>query len=136
MTDNVILNKSASIRRCLARIRDEYAPGKKAFLASFTVQDAVVLNLQRACEQSIDLASYLVREKRLGVPQSRKEEFQLLEKAGLLPMSLSQSLQAMVGYRNIAVHEYQSLSLEITVNIVEHHLQDFEDFVGLVLSVV
>lgn len=135
MTQNVIINKCNSIMRCLKRIREDYQ-NKEQFLSSFTLQDAVTLNLQRACEQSIDLAAYLGRLKGLGVPQSSKEEFLLLEQAGIISKQLSGNLQGMVGYRNIAVHEYQKLSLPITLNILDNHLQDFEHFVKAALGVL
>jgi uncharacterized protein YutE (UPF0331/DUF86 family) len=41
---------------------------------------------------------------------------------------LAQSMKHMVGFRNIAVHEYQSLQLPITVNIIEQHLDEFLAF--------
>ena len=31
----------------------------------------------------------------------------------------------MVGFRNIAVHDYQTLQMAITVNIITRHLDDF-----------
>ena len=30
----------------------------------------------------------------------------------------------MVGYRNVAVHDYQPLQLPITIAVIEHHLDD------------
>ena len=51
--DEVLLAKAASIERCLARIRDEYA-GTATSLSNITKQDAIVLNVQRACEAAID----------------------------------------------------------------------------------
>ena len=44
-------------------------------------------------------------------------------------------MQGMVGFRNIAVHDYQNLNLEIVVAIVEKHLGDFEDFIREVFEV-
>lgn len=34
-------------------------------------------------------------------------------------------LKRMVGFRNIAVHDYQSLHLPIVVSIITRHLNDF-----------
>ena len=42
-----------------------------------------------------------------------------------LNRSWLQALQRMVGFRNIAVHDYQSLQLPITVAIIEKHLDEF-----------
>jgi hypothetical protein len=48
MADDVILNKAASIERCLRRIAEEYPGDRQNLAANQTKQDASVLNLQRA----------------------------------------------------------------------------------------
>lgn len=70
-------------------------------------QDSIVLNLQRACEASIDFAMHIVRVQRLGLPQDARDAFTLMERAGLLVPELAGHMRAMVGFRNIAVHQYQ-----------------------------
>jgi uncharacterized protein YutE (UPF0331/DUF86 family) len=57
MIDNVILNKIAVITRCLQRIEEEYQYDEDR-LQNYTIQDAIVLNLQRACQATIDLAMH------------------------------------------------------------------------------
>ena len=47
--NDVILNKRATVERCIARIREEYAD-EATLRGSFTKQDSVILNLQRACD--------------------------------------------------------------------------------------
>ena len=56
---DVALNKIQSIQRCVQRAREEYAADPDSFDTNFTRQDAAVLNVLRACEQSIDLAFLL-----------------------------------------------------------------------------
>jgi len=46
---------------------------------------------------------------------------------------LAEAMKKMVGYRNVAVHDYQSLLLPITVNIITHHLDEFLQFTATVL---
>lgn len=68
MADDVIRNKAASIERCLLRIVEEYGGDQQNLIANQTKQDANILNLQRACETSIDLAMYVISRRRLGLP--------------------------------------------------------------------
>jgi len=128
MADDVVLNKAGIIERCLARVREVHAGDDANLLSDPTRQDSIVLNLQRACEASIDLAMHLVRKKRLGLPQETREAFQLLEEAGLLPPELARAMRAMVGFRSVAVHSYRELDLEIVRSIVRERLGDFEAF--------
>lgn len=125
MVDEVLLNKAASIERCVARAREEYAANPDGFASDFTRQDAAILNIQRACEAALDMGQHLIRRERLGVPQSARDVFHLLDRGGWIDTDLAGSLQRMVGFRNIAVHEYQALQLPITVAIITRHLDDF-----------
>ncbi|RMH11086.1 MAG: DUF86 domain-containing protein, partial [Gammaproteobacteria bacterium] len=111
--DEVVLAKVSIIERCLARIEEEYRGHEDTLATNLTRQDSIVLNLQRACEAAIDLAMHKVRVHRLGIPQQSREVFRLLQQAGLLPTDIAESMQRMVGFRNIAVHNYRQLDIVI-----------------------
>jgi len=128
MVDDVLLNKVAIIERCLARLEQEYLGHEDELDTNLTRQDSIILNLQRCCEAAIDLAMHGVRVRRLGLPQESREAFTLLHDAGLIDETLMQRMQAMVGFRNIAVHNYQKLSLEIVRSILSENLDDFRQF--------
>lgn len=83
MADDVLLNKAASIERCLKRIDEEYRGHEPEFETNQTRQDALVLNLLRACETAIDAAMHLVRVRKLGLPQESRDAFNMLGKAGV-----------------------------------------------------
>jgi uncharacterized protein YutE (UPF0331/DUF86 family) len=133
--DDVVINKLATIERCLSRIKEVYQQAGDDFLSDYTCQDSIILNLQRACEASIDLANYITKLKNLGIPQSSRNSFELLQKAGLLPLEISDNLKKIVGLRNIAVHDYQELNLEIVKYVVENHLVDFQRFGQVIKSI-
>jgi Uncharacterized conserved protein len=133
MTDDVILNKAAIIERCVKRVRDLYADDDANLFEDITRQDAIVLNLQRSCEAAIDLAMHLVRRRRLGVPQESREAFSLLAEAGALDPPLAATLARMVGFRNLAVHEYQALQMPIVRAIIREQLADLLEFAAVAL---
>ena len=125
MVDDLLINKAASIERCVARARQEYARDPASFATDFTRQDAAILNIQRACEAALDMGQHLVRRDKLGLPQSARDVFTLLALGGWIDAALADSLKRMVGFRNIAVHDYQALQLPITVSIITTHLDEF-----------
>jgi uncharacterized protein YutE (UPF0331/DUF86 family) len=125
MSDDVLLNKAAVIERCVARAREEYARDPATFATDFTRQDAAILNIQRACEAALDMGQHLIRREKLGIPQSARDVFALLAQGGWIDTALADSLKRMVGFRNIAVHDYQALQLPITVSIITRHLDEF-----------
>jgi len=128
MTDDVLLNKAATIERCVRRAREEYAADPAGFADNFTRQDAAILNIQRACEAALDMGQHLIRRERLGLPQSARDVFALLARGNWISPELAEQLKRMVGFRNIAVHDYESLQLPITVRIIETHLDEFLDY--------
>lgn len=135
MADDVVLNKAAGIERCLLRIIEEYGGDRQNLLTNQTKQDAVILNLQRACETSIDLSMYVISRRRLGLPQESRDAFALLQTAKILPADLATRMQHMVGFRNVAVHEYTRLNLDIVTTIITKHLDDFRRFSSAIVKV-
>ena len=134
MVDDVILNKAAVIERCVARVREEYGDDEDNLLANITRQDSIILNLQRACEAAIDLAMHVVRVRRCGIPQETRESFEMLRDAGLLHADLAARMARMVGFRNVAVHDYRKLDLQIVKSIVTDRLGDFLAFAKAIVS--
>ena len=126
LPDDVLLNKAAIIERCIRRIKEEYAAAPQ--LDNPTHADALTLNIERACQAAIDMAMHLVAQQHLGVPQSSAEVFDLLAKASLITPKLCQSLRAMTGFRNVAIHEYQELDMDILHYIANDGFNDLSRF--------
>jgi len=124
---DIVLNKVATIKRGLSRIDEEYTD-EHSFKNCFTKQDSVVLNIQRACEASIDLANHLIKKNNLGIPQSSRDSFDLIAREKIISQHTADNLKKMVGLRNIAVHDYQSLNIEILIAVIQKHLTDFDDY--------
>lgn len=133
MVDDVVVNKAATIERCLDRVREEFGDDGRELETDQRRQDALVLNLLRACETAIDLAMHAVRVRGLGAPQSSRDAFVKLVDDGLLEPALGDDLQRMVGFRNIAVHRYQDLDLDVLRSIVRQQLGGFGAFVEALL---
>jgi len=131
--DDVVLAKAEIIERCVRRVREVHAGDAAAFRSDLIRQESVLLNLQRASEAAIDLAMHLVRVDRLGIPKESRGAFDLLEQAGVLSGALASRLRAMVGFRNVAVHEYRRLDLAMVESIVESRLDDLLGFAAMAL---
>jgi uncharacterized protein YutE (UPF0331/DUF86 family) len=128
MGDDVLINKAATIERCVARAREEFAADPAGFATNFTRQDAAILNVQRACEAALDMGMHIIRRERLGMTQSARDTFSLLEHAHWITAPVAEHMRRMVGFRNVAVHDYQALQLPIILNILTQHLDEFLEF--------
>jgi uncharacterized protein YutE (UPF0331/DUF86 family) len=109
--DNISLNKAAIIERCIRRMQYEY--NADSTLKNPTHLDALILNIERACQAAIDMAMLRVAKEHLGMPQSSSESFKLLQQAGQLDSVLASRLAGMTGFRNIAIHQYQDIDPDI-----------------------
>lgn len=103
-------------------------------MKNFTIQDSIILNLQRACEAAIDLGMHIIAVKKLGVPQASRDAFIILKEQEIIDEENCKMMTAMIGFRNIAVHDYQKLNLAILEKIIENHLGDFEKYYGKILE--
>ncbi len=124
--DAVSLNKAAIIERCIRRMREEYAADPE--LENYTHLDALILNIERACQATIDLAMHRVAQSHLGIPQSSADAFSLLQKAEIINPDLASRMSKMAGFRNIAIHQYQDLETEVIHHIMQHGIQDIIAF--------
>lgn len=115
--------KIAVIDRCLARIAEVRGERRKDLLP-IDVEDIASLNLQRAIQAAIDLANHVASSEAYGTPDSTAGVFTLLQQKGVIDAELAGRLRRMVGFRNIAVHEYQTVDPAILEAILERHLGD------------
>ena len=130
---DVVLAKVAAIDRCLARIAD--VRGERGTgLLPVDVEDIIAVNLQRAVQASLDLAAHVVATEGLGLPTDLADTFTLLEKNGYVGAELAGRLRKMVGFRNIAVHQYERLDPAIVESIVTKHLADLTDLCRAILT--
>jgi uncharacterized protein YutE (UPF0331/DUF86 family) len=132
MPDNVIVGKADILERCIARAREELA-ASVSFDTDYTRQDAAILNVERACEASIDIMNRIVRLRGLGAPASTRDGFDRLVRAAVIEQSLADRLMRMVGFRNLAVHQYQKLDIIIVRAVIEKSLDDLLEFSALAL---
>ena len=128
--DDTLLNKAAIIERCVRRIKEEYQMCPK--LDNYTHVDALILNIERACQAAIDMANHIIALNHLGIPQSSANSFELLAQASIINVELLKSMKAMTGFRNIAVHEYQEVKTDILEYIAK---EGFKDFISLCFAI-
>jgi len=128
MTDSALVEKKlAFIETCVRELRELARPE----VIDEDIREArfVEHTLQLAIQAALDVASHLVSARRLGEPETIRALFDLLRRAGIIDAQLAESLYAMAGFRNILVHGYQEVDIDIVRDILRHHLNDLLDFV-------
>ena len=132
--NEVLAQKVTSLQRCVARAREARAQAGADFRTSYNLQDAAILNVIRACDTAIDLANMLIRRRLLGIPNESRESFGILSREKAIPVELGERLQKMVGFRNIAVHQYRDVDMDILETVISRHLDDLLTFAQTILA--
>jgi uncharacterized protein YutE (UPF0331/DUF86 family) len=130
---DAIAQKAVRLERCVARAREELNAATD-FRHDHTRQDAAILNVQRACELTIDMGNMVIAHQAWGLPQGAREMFTILARQGLIDDALASALHNMVGFRNVAVHEYDVLDLGIAERVIRHELDALLQFAGLLIQ--
>lgn len=120
--DDIMFAKAAVIERSLRRVLEIYRadPG----LTDLMHLDALTLNVTRACQAAIDLAMHVVAAKHLGMPHSQADAFRLLADGEALERNLSERMIGMCGFRNVLVHQYQELEVDLLQQVATERWQD------------
>jgi uncharacterized protein YutE (UPF0331/DUF86 family) len=134
MDRQVIERKLEVLRRCMLRLRDRRPASVAELAASPDLQDVLVLNLSRAVQVSVDIGAHLLSRSQQPVPATMGETFARLADAAVIDAELAERLRRAVGFRNIAVHNYEAIDWAIVHALAGEPLQDFERFAGAVLA--
>ena len=132
--NDVLIAKKSSLERCVAQVaRYRALQTGIPFEQDILLQDAISMNIQRACELAIDMANILIRSRKLGIPQSSRESFEILARERLISTDLATKMMNMVGFRNVLVHRYQDLDPAILLSVIQSGLFDLIDFAQVAL---
>ncbi len=124
----IVERKLDSLQRCLERVRSKTPKDIADLLHDLDLQDVLVLNLSRAVQVCVDIATHILTERNQPPPETMGKAFDLLAQDGFLDDALAQRLKKSVGFRNLAVHNYDAINWVIVHAIATKHLADFEDF--------
>jgi len=126
--NDIILSKIASIKNCIKRIEETTKLKPESLDNNFDVQDVFVLNLQRAIQATFDITNIIIKEYNLDLPVNYKSGFEILARFNFIDQNIKEKMIKMAGFRNIAVHNYEKINIEILKSILINNLNDFEEF--------
>ena len=133
MDREVIEQKLESLRRCLQRIKEKCPPSADILARDLDAQDILALNLSRAVQLCVDIGAHIVAGKNVPPPATMGQTFDVLAELGIISEELALRMKNAVGFRNIAVHNYEAINWQIVHAIATRHVGDFTDFARSVL---
>ena len=128
MDNDVLLTKLDSLAKCIARIESQHIASKEELEQNFDKQDIIVLNLQRAVQICVDVGNHILLDYPTAMPATMAETFVRMNENGLISKANAENLSHAVGFRNLAVHQYDTLDCGVVFAIITKHLDDFREF--------
>ena len=134
MDREVIEQKIESLRRCVERVHQKCPATAAALAGDPDSQDILTLNLSRAVQLCVDIGAHLIAEHNKPAPDTMGQTFDVLAEMGVISAELAVRMKKAVGFRNIAVHNYEAIDWEITHAIATRHMNDFAEFAAAVVA--
>ena len=134
MDREVIDQKLESLRHCLQRIHEKCPPTAEILAKDFDSQDILTLNLSRAVQICVDVGAHIISNKNVPPPATMGQTFDVLAQLGVISPDLAARMKNAVGFRNIAVHNYETINWQIVHAIATRHSSDFKDFAQAIIQ--
>jgi uncharacterized protein YutE (UPF0331/DUF86 family) len=128
MRAEVLAAKLDSLARCLQRIESKKPFTPETLARDADLQDVISVNLERAVQACVDAASLCLADESAPAPATMADAFASLGTLGWIDRPTADRMIKAVGFRNIAVHEYEKIDWKIVHRIAHAHLDDFRSF--------
>ena len=124
-----ILHKLQAITDSLSKLEELAQMDRDVFLIDFRSIDSAKYNLQTSIEAMIDICNHIISRKRLRVPATNVESFEVVSEAGLLPADVLPVYRSMARFRDRIVHMYDEVDDGQIYEILQTRLDDIRAFV-------
>ena len=128
MDKEVLETKLEALIRCIHRIKDQNISTLEELQSNLDKQEIIILNLQRAVQICVDIGNHILLDYKTPTPSTMADTFKYLTENNLITEQNALDLSHAVGFRNIAVHQYENIDCNIVLSIINNHLEDFKVF--------
>ncbi|MFH1094259.1 MAG: DUF86 domain-containing protein [Candidatus Omnitrophota bacterium] len=88
--------------------------------------------LQLSIQIIIDIGNHILADMKESNIETYTDVIDLLGVKKVIPVDFAKRIRAMVGLRNILVHEYVEVDLKQLYSVLRNNLDDFKEFVKLI----
>jgi len=121
-----MLDKLKTLEKNIGELRSLKTRFSSTARDDLTEKWALRYGLFESIQIIIDISCHIVSKFNLGNPQNYRQCIEILQQNGYITADLSNKLQAMIGLRNILVHEYMAID--------DNKLREFLDRVDDMLA--
>ena len=131
----VIRKHIAALREALSNLRRHVGRSAQELRADADLRWIVERGLQLSVQNALDIATHLAAASGLDSPDYATAIDQLAELSVLSPEFASR-LRPMAGFRNVLVHGYLQVDLNVLEQVLREKLQDLDEFASRIEAYV
>lgn len=124
---DVVRRHLAALREAIANLRKHAGRTAAELCASADLRWVVERGLQLCVQNALDIATHLAAASGLDSPDYATAIDRLAE-ISVLPADFAATLRPMAGFRNVLVHGYLQVDLQILERVLREKLPDLEEF--------
>ncbi|MGQ9552418.1 MAG: type VII toxin-antitoxin system HepT family RNase toxin [Candidatus Bathycorpusculaceae bacterium] len=124
----LITTKLSKLRQYQRFLKEIQASTIKDFTSDFKISGAAERYLQVAIECIIDIGNEIISSLQLQRPERYRDIPYILAEAKIIPKTFAETISSMIGFRNLLVHDYASINLNLVYEFLQTRLSDFENF--------
>lgn len=133
MVKRIVLNKKVNnLLRNLEKLKIRKSLTREQFLKNSDVQDIILFNLQQAIQRCIDIGTHVISDEGWEIPGSFSEVFRLLAEKKVISDLTMEKMIRISGFRNLVVHQYEDIDLNIVYEIYHEKIGDIEEYLAAI----
>jgi len=129
---SLILTKISKLNRYLGFLKQLRDVSFEELKDDFKTIGAVERYLQVSIESIIDIGNEIISQLQLRRPEKYRDIPYILSEENIIPREFADTIASMIGFRNILVHDYASIDLNLVYAFLKNKLEDFNRFIKYV----
>jgi len=126
--ETAISAKMGRLNQYLKYLHELRKSSPEEFREDFRISGATERYLQVAIECIIDIGNEIISSLQLRRPTRYRDIPHILSEAKIIPKDFAETIASMISFRNLLVHDYAEIDLELVYEFLQKRLQDFETF--------
>jgi uncharacterized protein YutE (UPF0331/DUF86 family) len=119
-----ILQKIGRIREYLNLIQSMKDECEERFSVDHVYRGALLHYLYLMTDTCIALAEMIIKQKKLRIPQSYQDAFDILGENGILAPAFAYDFAKIAGFRNFLAHDYEKIDAKVVCKSVLSKIED------------
>ena len=116
-----------ALRRALTALRRHAGASAQQLRADSDLRWIIERGLQLCAQNALDIAGHVASAAGLD-PTTYGSAIDCLVEANVLPAPFGERFRAIAGFRNVLVHGYLDVDLDLIARLLGESLDDFEEF--------